>query len=69
MAVELCLKNATILALVQWSEGRTAGVRFLGRLERQVLKTLEERNDTDALLLGCLVGLVFNDVVLQAHDL
>jgi hypothetical protein len=49
VAVEFCLKNAAILALVQWSEGRTGGVRFLGRLERQVLKTLEARNDTDAL--------------------
>jgi len=37
MAVEFYLKNATNLAPVQWSEGRTAGVRLLGRLEPQVL--------------------------------
>ncbi|NNJ67394.1 MAG: PilZ domain-containing protein [Boseongicola sp.] len=46
-AVELRVSSTVIPALVQWFEERHAGLRFLDRLEREVLLALEGRGDTD----------------------
>ncbi|SMX24841.1 PilZ domain-containing protein [Boseongicola aestuarii] len=46
-AVALHLHGANVPALVQWSHDQRVGLRFLDRLERDVLVALEGRDDTD----------------------
>ena len=46
-AVTLHLGGADVPALVQWSRDQKVGLRFLDRLERDVLVALEGRDDTD----------------------
>ena len=46
-AVALRLDAADVPALVQWSRDQKVGLRFLDRLEREVLAALEGRDDTD----------------------
>jgi len=50
-AVELRVANATIPALIQWCKKEAAGLRFLDRLEHDVLVALEAGGD-DIDLIG-----------------
>lgn len=48
-AVELRFDNTTVPALIQWALDHRVGLRFLDRLERDVLVALEGRGETDTI--------------------
>ena len=49
-AVELRIDKSVIPALVQWFKDQRVGLRFLDRLERDLLISLEGRDDAHGIL-------------------